>query len=312
MRKVQKNKNLSDLTRFGIGGQAELFVRVETVEELKEALEYALKHSLQYFVMGEGTNLLVSDEGVQGMVIQIALNALEWSEGNHVVKAGAGINLTELISQTVEKGWAGMENMYGIPGNIGGAIYGDVGAYGTEIKNVVLSVSVLKQGKILEMTNEECKFAYRASIFKEHRDWVILAATLRLAHGDSKVLREKIHEVIELRLKRYPEGLKCPGSYFKNIELGKLNLNQAAAIKRFSDKIKGGKLASGVLLEAVGAKGQSRGGAKVADYHGNLIFNNQSATANDVISLANYLKMQVYSKFGIELEEEVQFVGNFH
>jgi UDP-N-acetylmuramate dehydrogenase len=164
----------------------------------------------------------------------------------------------------------------------------------------------------VEMTREECEFSYRTSIFKKYKDWLVFAATLRLSHGDSKVLKDKAQEIISLRLKKYPEGLKCPGSYFKNIEIGKLNLNQAAALKQFSDKIKGGKLASGVLLEAVGAKGQVRGGAKVADYHGNLIYNDANATAKDVVSLANYLKMEVYSKFGIELDEEVQFVGKFH
>jgi UDP-N-acetylmuramate dehydrogenase len=309
---IKENQLLAPLTRFGIGGPADFFVKVENTDQLQEALEYAQENSLEYFVIGEGTNLLVSDEGFRGLVIQIAISFIEWTNANHMVKVGAGNNLMDLISQTADKGWAGMENMYGIPGNLGAAIYGNVGAYGTEIKDSVYSVSVLKKDKIVEMTKEECEFSYRTSVFKKHKDWFVLAVTLRLSAGDKKILKDKTQEIIGMRLKKYPEGLKCPGSYFKNIELAKLNLNQTAAVAIFADKVKGGKLASGVLLEAAGAKGQASGDAKVADYHGNLIYNHKNASARDVIKLANYLKMEVYSKFGIELEEEVQFLGKIN
>ncbi len=309
--RFEKNKELSKITRLGVGGKADNFIRVESTDALKQALKSAAEKNLPVEIIGEGTNLLVADNGVRGLVIQIAIKNLEWSNPNHLLTLGAGENFSEAIKTAVEKGWGGMENMYGIPGNVGGAVYGNVGAYGTEIKDVLLSVTILKGESIIELTNHDCEFSYRSSIFKKHKDWIILGATVRLSPAEPKVLKKQIDEVYQTRLVKYPEGLKCPGSFFKNIQVDNLNLNQMAAIKQFSEKIKGGKLAAGILLEAIGAKGQEQGDAAVADYHGNLIYNKGHATFGEVVKLSKFLKLEVFSKFGIELDEEVQFLGEF-
>lgn len=311
MLEIQKDIKLAEHTRFGIGGIADFFVSVNSAAELAEAIGDAVQNGWDWVLIGEGTNLLVSDQGYRGLVIKFQSQNLEFDEHNHQVTVDAGVNLASLIETLAEKGWSGMESMYGIPGSVGAGVYGNVGAYGTEIKNVLKRVSVLHAGQIIEMDADECKLEYRSSIFKSRKDWLVITATFELMPGIPAEIKKTMDEIMAKRLVKYPAGLKCPGSYFKNIKINELSLEQNQVISEYSAKIQGGKLASGVLLEAVGAKGMKIGGAAVADYHANLIFNTGSATAEDVRELAEQMKKLVLDKFGIKLQEEVQFLGNF-
>lgn len=309
---IEQNKLLSEITRFGIGGPADFFVCVSNTEELKQALSYAFDKKLNHIVIGEGTNLLVSDQGFKGLVIQIGFNQLEWDDLNLTVRVGAGVNLMSLIEQANKKGWSGMQSMYGIPGNVGAGVYGNVGAYGTEIKDALVKVLVWNENKILEMTNKDCLFRYRTSTFKNHKELIILEAELKFERSNSDELQKYSAEILQKRTIKYPPGLKCPGSYFKNILIDCLTEEQKKNVEAYQDRVKGGKLPCGVLLEAVGAKGTQEGGIKVADYHGNLIFNKDHGKAADVAKLTAKLKNKVWEKFGIMLEEEVQFVGKIN
>ncbi len=309
MIQVESNKDLSKLTRFSIGGPADFFCEVKELAELKEAIAWANKNSVPYFVIGEGTNLLVSDMGVHGLVIKINFMDVLIDEANYRVTVGAGFNLLNLISDLNSKGWKGMESMYGIPGNVGAGVYGNVGAYGTEIKDVATKVTIWDGSDVKEFLNSDCGFNYRTSIFKAHKDWIILSVTLQLTPGDAQTLIEQSKSIMSKRLEKYPQGLKCPGSFFKNIKLDQLSSEQKKNVEQYSDKVKGGKLASGILLDAVGAKGMSVGDAKVAEYHGNLIYNAGIAQAQEVLELSKKLKLMVFEKFGIEIEEEVQVLG---
>lgn len=306
---IKENVLLAEYTRFGIGGPASFFVVVKNLTELQEALKFAQDKNLRQLVIGEGTNLLVSDLGFRGLVIKLDLSEIKWDEEKLTVEAECGVNLQTLIDTLSGKGWGGMENMYGIPGGVGAAVYGNVGAYGTEIKDVLVSVTALKDGQVVTMQNNQCEFDYRSSIFKHNKDWFVLSATLQLSKADPNNLKQHNTEIMNKRLEKYPVGLKCPGSYFKNIKLSELAPEQMEKIRPFMEKVKGGKLASGVLLEAVGGKGMSVGDAIVADYHANLIFNKGQAKSSDVRELAEELKALVNKKFNILLQEEVQYVG---
>lgn len=305
---IKEHYLLSQVTRFGIGGPADFFAHANTLEEVQVALAFAKGKNIPVTVIGEGSNLLVSDEGYRGLIIQVGINKLEWDLENNKIVVGAGVNLLAFISQACARGLAGMENMYGIPGNIGAAVYGNVGAYGTEIKDLLIGVKYWSGSEVKSLSNAECQFEYRSSIFKQHKDWIILEAELQLAPGADADLIAKCQDIMAQREVKYPAGMKCPGSYFKNIKISTLNDDQAAVIQPFAEKVKGGKLASGILIQAAGGNGLSVGDAKVADYHGNLIYNDGHATANDVRELADTVKGLVKDKFGILLEEEVQYL----
>ncbi len=217
-----------------------------------------------------------------------------------------------LIWKLDRRGLSGMERMAGIPGTVGGAIYGCAGAYGQEIKDVLVSVRVFDGQKFRNLSKAQCQFGYRNSVFKKHKNLVITQAVLRLKKGDGKSLLKTSREIIKLREKKYPPGLRCPGSFFKNIKLSSLKpaAKRAQFVKKVKhDKIMYGKVPSGHLLDQVGAKGMKQGSIRVAGHHANLIYNPNGGKARDVKALANKLKRKVKNKFGIGLEEEIQYLG---
>jgi UDP-N-acetylmuramate dehydrogenase len=307
--KIEKNVLMSEKTRLKVGGPADFFAEARDIEGLIEALKYSRQNNIPFMVIGEGTNLLVSDSGIRGLVVKICFSGYKLVENNAFVTASAGTNLMDMIGELAERGVAGMEKMYGIPGTVGAAVYGNVGAYGQETKDSLVSVRYWDGEKAVLINNQECAFGYRTSIFKQCKDWIVLEAMFQFSEGDRNALKKTIAEISSVRDSKYPKGLACPGSFFKNIELSRLSSSQLESIKPFLEKVKGNKLAAGVLLEAVGAKGMGVNGAKVASYHGNLIYNDKTAKASDVAALAGQLKHLVLEKYGIMLEPEVQYVG---
>lgn len=282
---IRENISLADYTTLLVGGPARYLVEVETVEQMKEAV--GLKKD--WIVIAGGSNLLVSDDGYDGLVI---VNRI----------SGSGMELNELVNKMNDQGFAGMECLAGIPGTVGGAVYGNAGAYGQTISDHLKGVTTLTGF----WPKEKCGFGYRESIFKKNRE-IILEAEFDLPKGEREILVGKSNEIRELRKKKYPPEMKCPGSFFTNLWFDKLPKRTQEQIP--AEKVKGGKVAAGYLLEQAGAKGRKLGGAAVADYHGNLIYNAGGARASEIWELAKQLREEVKVKFGVTLVPEVQFIG---
>jgi UDP-N-acetylmuramate dehydrogenase len=196
--------------------------------------------------------------------------------------------------------------MTGIPGWVGGAVYGNAGAYGHSIQERVASVRYLEQGSVSEISNADCEFAYRESRFKHRKDWVILSVTLQLESADADELRTTASGILKIRNEKYPPTMRCAGSIFKNLLWRDLPDAVRAAVP--AAVVREGKVPSAYFLEQAGAKSLRRGGVRVADYHANLIYNEDGGTAQEVIELIAELKRRVHDRFGLDLEEEVQFL----
>lgn len=304
------NYPLKNLTAMRVGGPAKFFFMARNEENLIRAIKWAEKNKASWQVVGEGSNLIPSDQGFNGLIIK---NQIEnFKKTGNKIYVGAGNGLLKFIRKINKLGLAGMEKMAGIPGTVGGAIYGCVGAYGQEIKNCLVRVRIYN-GKITKwVPKNQSRFSYRESIFKIEKNWVILGAEFKLKEGNSAELINKSKEIIKLREEKYRPGLWCPGSFFKNIVVK--DIKPAALRKTFlakfaEDKIRYGKVTAGYILELIGAKGMEYGGIKVAKHHGNLIYNSGKGKAAEVKKLAKILKIKVKRKFGLELEEEVQYLN---
>jgi UDP-N-acetylmuramate dehydrogenase len=302
---VSEGMLLSDRTRFGIGGPAELYVEATSEPAFSAALLIAQSSGASYGVIGAGTNLIVSDEGFDGIVLRITANQIS-SDGT-VVRAEAGAELQALVDYCIEHGLRGLETMSGIPGSVGAAIYGNAGAYGHSIDERVACVRFLDRNGPRSFTASECQFRYRESVFKEQKDWIILAVELRMTPAPAAELRQIADDILKVRLEKYPASMRCAGSIFKNLILAELPENVR---RQIPDRVvREGKAPSAYFLEQVGAKGMRRGGVRVADYHANLIYNDGGGTARELCALISELKSRVRTRFGLELEEEVQYVG---
>lgn len=309
-KQFKSNLPLKNLTTLKIGGEVKYFLELRTLQELKKSSQITNQSKIDWYVMGEGSNIVASDAGFAGLIIKIRIQKL-LRQGN-LVTVGAGNNLLDFIWQLDKLGLQGLEKMAGIPGSVGGAIYGNAGAYGQEINHKLIKVKIFDSQitKFRWLSKAQCQFKYRDSIFKKKKNWIICQAQFLLEKGDSTL--EKISkEIIKLRQKKYRPGLLCPGSFFKNIVLKDLKLELAQQLSKMvaPEKIKYGKLPAGHLLEEVGAKGKQIGGIRVADHHGNLFYNTGKGSASDIRQLSVLLKAEVKEKFGIELEEEIQYLG---
>ncbi|MBI4446629.1 MAG: UDP-N-acetylmuramate dehydrogenase [Acidobacteria bacterium] len=302
---IKSNQPLAALTTLGVGGPSRWFTRVANQSQLEEALDFARRQSGPVLFMGEGSNVLFPDEGFSGLVIQNGVLGIDRS-GLEVI-VGGGENLCELIRWLNSHRLQGMEKMYGIPGSVAGAVVGNAGAYGQEISDCVVEASLFCASGMVRLDASQLGFHYRHSLLKENRDWFLLNCTLRLKRGGDD-LQEISNEILNKRFEKYPPGLKCPGSYFKNVIAAELPPEVLRRIP--SDFIQFGKIPAGKLLEAVGALGARRGDAQVAPYHGNLIINCGHASSRDVRLLAEKYAERVWQRFRIRLEPEILIVEN--
>jgi UDP-N-acetylmuramate dehydrogenase len=302
---VSEGVSLSRRTRFGIGGPADVFVQAATKEAFAQAFGVTQASGAAYSVIGDGTNLIVSDQGFDGIVLRLAANAVH-HEGA-IVRAQAGAQLQALVDYSIDHGLRGLETMTGIPGSVGAAVYGNAGAYGHSIDERVRLVRFLDGSVIRLFGPAECQFHYRESIFKEHKDWIILDVELEMTPAPPAELREAADKIFAIRLAKYPPTMKCAGSIFKNLILAELPESVRRQIP--AQVVREGKAPSAYFLEQAGAKGMRRGGIQVADYHANLIYNTGEGTARELCELIGELKSRVREQFGLELEEEVQYVG---
>jgi len=302
---LQKNISLARYTTLEIGGPSDYFTSVETEGQLEEAIRYVQAEKIPWLVIGSGSNLLVSDHGFRGLVIKNGISGIKQSGRRLLVKGGT--LLQELVDFSIRAGLGGLEKMTGIPGTVAGAIYGNAGAYGQTISDCLVGVDVFNGREERSFIRKQCGFSYRESIFKKRKNLVILEAEFTLGRSEPRVLQSASQEIRTIREAKYPPGLRCPGSFFKNLQVRDLAPAVLSKIPR--EKVVHGKVPAGYLLEEVGAKGQSRGEVRIASYHGNLFFNDGKGTARDFISLAREYQRRVKEKFGVLLEPEVQLVG---
>jgi UDP-N-acetylmuramate dehydrogenase len=296
-----ENVPLSTLTRFAIGGPARIVADAST----EDALITAASTRDQYALIGGGSNLVADDAGFPGVVLRYTARRIE-IDGT-IVRVAAGAVLQDLVDATVAAGLEGLHTMTGIPGWVGGAIYGNAGAYGHSIHEFVESVRFFDGREVREIGNAACQFRYRESVFKRNKDWIVLEATLRLTPGDSAQLRSTADGILKIRNEKYPPTMHCAGSIFKNLLLAEL---PEAVRAQVPDRvIREGKVPSAYFLELAGAKGTVLGGVQVADYHANLIYNAGGGTALQVRELIGILKQRVLEQSGLKLEEEVQYLG---
>jgi UDP-N-acetylmuramate dehydrogenase len=301
----QENVPLSRYTRFAIGGPAHLLADASSETALIAALRELRGKACPHALIGGGSNLVADDAGFAGVVLRYTENRIEVDPP--VVRARAGAVLQHLVDATIEAGLRGLETMTGIPGWVGGAIYGNAGAYGHSVHEFVESVRFFDGEQIREMGNATCEFRYRESVFKRNKDWIVLECSLRLSPGDPEKLRTIATDILKIRNEKYPPTMRCAGSIFKNLILAELPESVRAQVPE--RVIREGKVPSAYFLEQAGAKGIVNGGIRVADYHANLIYNSDGGTSREVREVIELLKHRVEDRFGLRLEEEVQYVG---
>jgi len=296
---------LAEKTRFGIGGPADLYLETPCERSLIEALRILDAANIPRALLGGGTNVIVADEGFRGAVLHYTGTRIETSGTS--VRAEAGAELQALVDEANAAGLKGLETLAGIPGAVGGAVYGNAGAYGHCIAECVREVRFWDGERIGRLTAEACAFDYRESIFKRERRWVILAVSLEMQRGDPAELTRRSAELIALRREKYPPEMRCAGSIFKNLIYDRLPPRARAAFP--PELVREGKAPAGWFLEQVGAKGMRSGDIAVALHHANLIYNAGRGTARQLCELIAELKRRVRERFDLELEEEIQFLG---
>ncbi len=307
---MEQNVDLKPHTTFGIGGFAKYFVEVGRSKDAIKAIGFAKKNKIPYVLIAGGSNLVFDDGILDMMVIKIVtpkiLKDFILVKNNNLI-CDAGVSLMDFINFTISRGLGGLESLSGIPGSLGGAVVGNAGAYGQTVSGPIEAVEIFDGAKVRLLSKEECRFAYRESIFK-NKSWLILSIHYRLVSDDSDTLKRRSEEIIEIRNKKYIPGIKCPGSFFKNLLIENIPKGSLKFLPKDRDYY--GKVPAWYFLDAVGARGMVSGGIKIADFHGNLLINTGGATFKDVFTLAKNLKKLVYDKFGITLEEEVRYISS--
>jgi UDP-N-acetylmuramate dehydrogenase len=299
------NAALSGHTRFEIGGPARVLLDADDETALIEAWRAIDESGWARAVIGGGTNLVVDDRGFDGAVLRYRAHSIVFD--GPTVHAGAGAVLQDLVDASIEHGLRGLETMTGIPGWVGGAVYGNAGAYGHSIQERVVRVRFFDGDHVREIDNGACEFRYRESIFKRNKNWVILSVTLGLEPANAEDLRAHASSILKIRNEKYPPTMRCAGSIFKNLLLADLPESVRALVPE--TVVREGKAPSAYFLEQAGAKGMRAGAIRVADYHANLIYNSGGGTARELREVISTLKASVRDQFGLELEEEVQYIG---
>ncbi len=306
MLNIQENVILAPLTTFKIGGAAKYFIEVNSEEELQETIKWAKENGEKFFILAGGSNVLFADEGYDGLIVKLNLRNIKIESG--AVIADAGVVLANTIMQACKSGLTGMENMYGIPGTVGGAVRGNAGAFGTEVKDVLKNVRALnsKTGELKEFINKESALGYRTSFFKQNPEWIVLSATFVLGAGDSCTCEARARETLATRSANQLQDVLAAGSFFKNP-----TVNQDVQKMFETDKgqpARAGRVPAGWLIEKVGIKGKCIADACISEQRANYLVNTGGATATDIITLSEKIKKTVKEKFGVVLEEEVQIV----
>jgi len=286
--KVKEYERLEKYTTIKIGGPADIFVEPTSIDHLVKVMDIVKKYNVPWRVIGRGSNLLVSDEGIRGIVIRLGrgMDHLTIEEEN--IRVGGGYSVVALSTLISRKGLSGLEFASGIPGSIGGAVYMNAGAHGSDISKILTRARILfEDGTIEWLSNDEMMFSYRTSILQKQRPGIVIEAEFALQKGEKEKIVEAMQKNKEYRKETQPWDSPCAGSIFRN------------PLPHYA----------GQLIEQAGLKGYSIGGAKISEMHGNFIVNAGGATAKDVLSLIEYIKNVIKEKYNIEMETEVEIIG---
>ncbi|CEO27012.1 UDP-N-acetylmuramate dehydrogenase [Paraclostridium sordellii] len=285
---IYLNEPMKNHISFKVGGPADFLLKPKTEDEIKRLIEFLKNENIPYIVIGNGSNLLVKDGGIRGVVIKIADNFNKFEIEDTKVVAQSGALLSFMGKAILNKSLTGFEFAAGIPGTLGGAIAMNAGAYGGEMKDIVKSVRLMdSKGNIIELSNKEMEFEYRRSLISKS-DYIVLSAIMELKEGNFDEIKGYMKELTKSRVTKQPLNLPSAGSTFKRPE------------GHFAAK----------LIEDSGLKGLTLGGARVSEKHSGFVVNIGDAKAKDIIELINVVKSTVYSKFGVMLEEEVKILGD--
>jgi UDP-N-acetylmuramate dehydrogenase len=309
---IKENISLKSHTVFKRGGAARFFAEVKSAEELKAALSFAKEKGLPFFIAGAGSNILVADKGFDGLYVKNAANKIV-VDGRKIV-CESGVMMPNAAAEAARAGLSGLEWGIGIPGTVGGSVRGNAGCFGGEIKDVVESVEVFDahDGVVKKFFNGDCKFGYRDSIFKKYPQLVILSAAFALYKDKADEVRRRMRNFVEKRAETQDIGAKCAGCVFKNVPWTRRDIDKAKLLARFpvlSRFASEPAISAGFLIDEVGLKGKKIGGAMISRKHANFFLNTGEATAEDIVMLMALAKERIHSKFGILLEEEIQYVG---
>jgi UDP-N-acetylmuramate dehydrogenase len=304
-----KNVLLAKYTSFKIGGPAKYFFVVKTEQELIETVKIAKKLKLSIFILGGGSNLLISDKGFEGLVIKIEFADIKII-GNTIV-SGAGANITKIAYESAKNELSGLEWAAGMPGTVGGAVYGNAQAFGIKISNAVKNVRALslKDFKIKNFTNKQCNFSLKNSIFKKNKKLVILSVELELNSRKKEDIDNKIKEFLNYRQEKHPMNFPSAGSVFVNPEIkikDKKLLEKFPELNEYNEK---GLIPAGFMISKCGLLGKKIGNVQISDKHANFIINLGGAKAKDVLKLIKIAKQKVKKRFNINLETEIQLIG---
>ncbi len=321
---IKENVLLAPLTTFKVGGPAKYFARVTSIDDIKKAIDFAKDKDLPIFILGGGSNLIVSDDGFDGLVVKIDIKNIKINNGKFSTKsndnddsdtemsiiAGAAVPLGLVVNEAVKNGLGGLEWAAGIPGTVGGAVRGNAGAFGGETKDAVYRVKSINPdtGKILSRNNNECKFGYRDSIFK-HNNEIVIDVTFALKKSDVDRIKKIFNEHIAYRQQKHPIEFPCAGSVFKNVDADSVSSDVR---KIFEDSIKTDPfpvIPAAKIIAETGLSGKKIGEAQVSTKHTNYIINTGNAKADDIIKLIDEVRQTVWDKYKIELEIEPQLVG---
>lgn len=304
---AQKDEPLSHHTSIHVGGPADYFLVADSQEQIVQVAEIARTSDLPLTIIGGGTNILVSDTGVRGIVLRL-LQTHVVIEGS-TLSVGAGYNLTRLAALVAQQKLTGMEFAFGIPGTVGGAVYGNAGAFGRSMANIVDTITILtKHGTIETRTSDQMNFRYRYSILKETKE-TVLEVRIHLEHGDAMAITELQKQHLLYRREHQPLALPSLGSVFQNFPLDAFtpDLVQQYGLAKHAGN---GTVAAGYLLDRLDLKGTRVGDAQVSEKHANFIVNHGNATAEQVVMLIGILKQKARMAFGgLALLEEIQYLG---
>lgn len=287
--KILYQEPMEKHTTFKIGGPAEYFIKIETIEELKEVLNFANQTNTEIFILGNGSNILVSDKGIKGITLMIKLEKIDIQEKEETIQItiGAGEKLGKLAQICLQKEITGLEELSGIPGTIGGAVRMNAGAHGKEMKDIIKTVKCIDyQGKEKEFTNKELAFNYRSSIFKKQK-YIITEVTIELQKGKKEEINAKMKEFATYRKEKQPIEYPSAGSTFK----------------------RGADFITAKLIDEAGLKGYAIGDAEVSTKHSGFIINKGKATAKNVLELTEHIQNTIREKFHKEIELEIEVIG---
>lgn len=286
--KVKRNEGLSQHTTMKIGGPADIFIEPASLENIQKVMTFLKERQIPWRAIGRGSNLLVSDKGIEGVVIKLGSGLDHLTINDSEITVGGGHSLVSLSTLISKKGLSGLEFASGIPGSVGGAVYMNAGAHGSDISKILTKAHILfDDGSMEWLSNDEMEFTYRTSVLQKKRPGIVLEAEFQLTKGDKTAIVSQMQKNKDYRKETQPWNFPCAGSIFRN------------PLPNYAGK----------LIEDAGLKGFQMGGAKISEMHGNFIVNAGNATAKDVLDLIQYIKDTILNLYGIKMETEVEIIG---